>query len=178
MNSDKLSLQWKYHLRRFSERQLRDGARLRAVRHRVVRPRDAARHERHLLEGLQRLLALRLRQLQQGGHRRQRQVRRRRRVCFGVGFGRGGSPDVRLSSNEWPQLFLQTRLDLMSLNAFFLNWFKISANDLIVTFSIKMFWFLTIACIHLSFLKVGLTVKYCHSSLEEWILTLMDVDWQ
>ena len=52
----------------FSERILRHRARLCSVRHRVVRQGDAAQHEWHLLEGLQRLLALRLRQLQQGHH--------------------------------------------------------------------------------------------------------------
>lgn len=52
----------------FSERILRHRSRLCSVRHRVVRQGDAAQHERHLLEGLQRLLALRLRQLQQGHH--------------------------------------------------------------------------------------------------------------
>ena len=86
----------------FSERQLRDGPRVRAVRHGVLRPRDAAQHERDILEGLQRVLALRLRQLQQGRHRRQRQIRRHRCVSFGVSPGQDGPADVRLNlpSNE------------------------------------------------------------------------------
>ncbi len=45
-----------------------DGARLRALQHRDLRPRAAARHGRHLLEGHEHLLPLRLRQLQRGVH--------------------------------------------------------------------------------------------------------------